>query len=132
MILETPHIPLRISLAEALKLLEALGVPLLEDPEEQCFRADTEDFSAAIYTDGEQIKAVWFNDPLGRESEEGMAQKVELYLQRYGNLGHWEMRNDNGWMRYWFNEQDHVSMVYGVQMDVIRFNRFDPVPESST
>lgn len=31
---------------------------------------------------------------------------------------------ENGWMRYWFNPVDGVNMVYGIHMDVIRFNEY--------
>jgi hypothetical protein len=35
------------------------------------------------------------------------------------------MRMDNGWMRFWINPKAGVSMVYGIHMDVIRFNKYD-------
>ena len=28
-------------------------------------------------------------------------------------------------MDYWYNDAQHVGMVYGLHMDVIRFNRLD-------
>jgi hypothetical protein len=127
--LTSPHIPLASSLAEALKILNALGVPVVEVMDnEHSFRADTEHFNIAIYPDGDTIKSVWYNDALGRESEEARGQKIERYLERYGALSNWKMTMDNGWMQYWFNERDGATMVYGVHMDVIRFNRYDPDP----
>jgi hypothetical protein len=67
---------------------------------------------------------VWYDDPSGRDSQQGKEQKVLLYLERYGARADWELRMDNGWMRYWFNEAAHASMVYGIHMDVIRFNEY--------
>jgi hypothetical protein len=129
MTLTSPHIPFSSSLAEALKVLNTLGVPVVEITDnEHSFRADTEHYEIAIYLDGDTIKSVWYNDPLGRESEEARGQKIKLYLERYGSLSNWKMTMDNGWMQYWFNESDGATMVYGMHMDVIRFNRYHPAP----
>jgi hypothetical protein len=127
--LTSPHIPFSSSLAEALKILDALGAPVVEVTDnEHSFRADTEHFDIAIYPDGDTVKSVWYNDALGRESIEARARKIKLYLERYGSLSNWKMTMDNGWMQYWFNERDGAMMVYGMHMDVIRFNRYDPDP----
>lgn len=124
--LASPHIPFSSSVAEALKILDALGVPVVEVMDnEHSFRADTEHFDIAIYPDGDTVKSVWYNDALGRESEEARGQKIKLYLERYGSLSNWKMSMDNGWMQYWINEPDGATMVYGIHMDVIRFNRYD-------
>jgi len=92
--------------------------------EEHSFRVDGPQYSAAIYADGDRIKSVWYDDPAGRGSARGRARKIELYLSRYGQLSNWEQRMENGWMRYWFNPVDGAAMVYGIHMDVIRFNEY--------
>ncbi len=124
--LVTPHIPLRISLSEGLRILGAVGEPVhqLADSE-PCWRVDGNHFSVAIYRREEVVGSVWYDDPNGRDTELLKLKKIEAYLARYGALKHWEMRMDNGWMRYWFNAHDKASMVYGVHMDVLRFNAYD-------
>lgn len=47
-----------------------------------------------------------------------------MYLDRYSSLNNWELRLDNGWMQYWFNDVDKMQMVYGLHKDVIRFNQY--------
>jgi hypothetical protein len=64
------------------------------------------------------------NDPLGRESDITIQEKIEAYLERYDDLKNWELRTDNGWMHYWFNPEDQAAMIYGIHNDVIRFNRY--------
>ncbi len=121
--LRTPHIPLRSSLAEALVLLDSLGYPIVMD-DDRSLRVDTPEFNVAIYPHEGHVKSTWYDDPLGRTSDEGIEAKINLYLTRYGALAHWELRLDNGWMRYWYNPTYGVSMVYGIHNDVIRFNEY--------
>jgi hypothetical protein len=92
---------------------------------ERCLRVDTKCFSAAIYPSDSEIEAVWYDDPIGRNSDGGRTEKVRLYLERYGAIENWELRLDNGWMHYWFNSEDNAAMVYGTHNDVIRFNYYD-------
>ena len=126
--LQTPHVPLGIELREGLRILEELKVRIVEDVEsERCFRAETASFSIAIYPEEDRVRSVWYDDNVARETSAAKYKKVMAYLTRYGALENWEMRMDNGWMRYWFNPADEASMVYGVQMDVIRFNRYREV-----
>jgi hypothetical protein len=40
----------------------------------------------------------------------------------HGVEGSWQLRMDNGWMRYYFNDVDRLQLVYGIHMDVIRIN----------
>ena len=123
--LKTPHIPLRIGLEEGLSILKQLGCDVIEDQgSERSFRIESPSFGVAIYAKNNEVGSVWFDDAIGRTSTADMEKKVHLYLARYGTLENWELRSDNGWMRYWFNPQDHVSMVYGIHNDVIRFNQF--------
>ena len=124
--LESPHIPLGVGLAEALDLLSSLGSSVTdeEEAEERCFRVETPGFRIAVYPEGEVVRSVWYDDPLGRRSARHTAKKVELYLARYGALQGWELRMDNGWMHYWFHPAAEAAMVYGVHNDVLRFNRY--------
>ena len=122
--LVTPHIPLGMDIAQALSILRALGEVTEENDKERSFRVTTPDFSCAVYEADGRVKAVWFNDPVGRIWKIGKQRKIRLYLARYGRLEDWEERMDNGWMKYFFNENAQVAMVYGLHMDVIRFNEW--------
>src|SRR5438552_8080880 len=123
--LRTPHIPLGLSLVEGLSLLQAIGPVEEESGSEHCYSVETSAFSAAIYEKEGVVSSVWYDDPLGRDSDAEKEHKVKLYLRRYGSLPNWELRMNNGWMLYWFNPKDKVAMVYGIHKDVIRFNQFD-------
>src|SRR5678815_4410970 len=123
--IHTPHIALGSSMEDALQILRHLG-PVLQDnsEKESCYRVETPIFAVAVYPKGETVGSVWYDDPIGRISMAGRSKKVETYLRRYGPLENWERRLDNGWMHYWFNPVDGVQMVYGIHMDVIRFNQY--------
>jgi hypothetical protein len=81
-------------------------------------------FRVGIYPRGNRVGAVWYDDPLDRESALGRNEKVQRYLERYGALGNWELRLDNGWNRHWFNAHDQVGLVYGIHKDVVRINEY--------
>jgi len=120
--LSTPHIPFGTTKGEGISILSSLGDVIKED-EDDCLVIHTGAWSVAIYTTTDVVTSVWFDDPAGRLLPSGKMRKVNLYLQRYGDLSNWEMRLDNGWMRYWYNENDGAQMVYGIHKDVIRFNQ---------
>jgi sigma-B regulation protein RsbQ len=124
--LSTPHIPVGSKLASALVLLESCAddVVLLEG-DERGYRATAKQWELIIYCDADEVNAVCYDDESGRRLTESKLAKVHRYLSRYGSLTNWEMRMDNGWMRYWFNPLARVAMVYGIHMDVIRFNKWD-------
>jgi len=123
--LHTPHIALGTRVDEALPILQRLGQPRQEDVgRERSYRVDSPLFSIAIYPQDDVVCSVWYDDPTGRDSDAGRAEKIEAYLARYGAIGHWELRLDNGWMHYWFNASDRAQMVYGLHKDVIRFNQY--------
>ena len=124
--LNTPHIPLGISINEGLTLLKSLGEPQREDDNDTpCYRVNAPDFSVAIYEKNDIVESVWYDDPLGRIWNIGKRRKIKLYLERFGNVRDWEERMDNGWMKYFFNPKSKSAMVYGRHMDVIRFNRWE-------
>jgi hypothetical protein len=122
----TPHIAVGADFDAAFAVLQRFGRPTREDSEgECCYRVETPLFGLAIYPQDAIIRSVWYDDPAGRETEQGRINKVHAYLIRYGPLTDWELRLDNGWMHYWFNPVARAQMVYGLHKDVIRFNQFD-------
>lgn len=121
--LETPTIELGIPIEKGVKILKELGILVEEqDDNEHSFRVETSDFDIAVYENDGIVSSVWFNDPLGRIWTKGKQMKINLYLARYGSLEDWELRIDNGWMHFFFNDKTGVTMVYGIHKDVIRFN----------
>ena len=124
--LSTPHIPVRSDLATALNLLESCAdqVVVLED-DVGGYRASSKRWELIIYAEADEVDAGWYDDESGRGLTESKLAKIHRYLIRYGELTDWDLRMDNGWMRYWFNPQAGVMMVYGIHKDVIRFNKFD-------
>jgi len=128
--LATPHISLGLSTEQAVAILQRFGIPLREESDnEYCYRVETPLFSIAVYPEDGVIRSVLYDDPTGRETDQGRLTKVNAYLNRYGSLTDWECRLDNGWMHYWFNPIAHAQMVYGLHNDVIRFN---PYREANT
>jgi hypothetical protein len=120
----SPHIPLGIPVADALKILARAGNPEIRAGDVTRFHVESQYFSAAIYPRDEIVQSVWYDDPMGRDCDESIADKVHAYLARHGNIQDWVMRMDNGWMRYWFNPIIGAQMVYGMHRDVIRFNQY--------
>jgi hypothetical protein len=123
--LATPHISVGSEVEEAIAILRRFGNPIREDADRECsYRVETSLFGLAIYPQDMAVRSVWYDDPIGRETEHGRIAKVHAYLARYGPLADWELRLDNGWMHYWFNPRAQAQMVYGLHKDVIRFNQY--------
>lgn len=121
--LSVPFVPLGIDFKTGISLLSEMGIELNETREkEHSIKAKVGSSSIAIYSDGDVLGALWYDDPAGRWSAQGKARKIELHLARYGSLAGWSVWNENSWMRYWKHETEPVRMVYGIHMDVIRFN----------
>lgn len=121
--LSIPFVPLGIELDAGIALLSKIGRNLRETNEkEHSFQVNVGEASVAIYTHGTLVDAVWYDDPLGRWSARGKAKKIMLHLTRYGSFRGWSIWKENGWMKYWKHELAPVRMVYGIHMDVIRFN----------
>jgi hypothetical protein len=121
--LEVPFVPVGIELDAGLAILTEIGGDLREENgTERCFKVQVGEASVAIYTRGQCVDSVWYDDPLGRWSVRGKARKIELHLARYAPLSGWSVWNENAWMKYWKHEAAPVGMVYGIHMDVIRFN----------
>ena len=73
--LDTPHIPLRLSLEHGLAILHSLGCEVREEKgPERYFQVETESFRVAIYPSDHKVGSVWYDDPLGRDSEAGKAE----------------------------------------------------------
>lgn len=125
--LRTPHIPLGIGLQDGLSILGSIGGDMIVDRDKEVlYRVNTTNFDVGFFVQDDFVSSTWYNDPAGRMVALGRTRKVRLYLERHGAIEHWEMRLDNGWMHYWFNEIDHLQMVYGIHKDVIRFNHYEP------
>jgi hypothetical protein len=120
------HIPLRLSVENGLALLRELELPIVEHrDDEHHFRVDARGYNVAIYPVDGVIRSVWYDDPTGRGSKRNLPRKIRCYLSRYGELKNWRKGFSNGWMDFWYNERDRVGMVYGLDMDVVRFNATD-------
>lgn len=124
--LKTPHIPLGISVDEATEILDSFSLAIEEssDGKERFYRISSDDWECGFYEEEGKVSATWYNDPLGRESDDGMDQKVTLYLARYGEIEDWQEGINNGWIQFFNNREAHVGMAYGLHKDVIRFNYF--------
>jgi hypothetical protein len=126
--IHTPHVPLGETSEFSVSLLQSMGCELVgEDGRARCFQPRDDDFSITVHAADDMVTSVVYDDPAGRYSKDGRAEKIRLYLARYGAYSNWEMRMRNDWMHYWFNPADKVAMVYGINMDVLRFNRYDGV-----
>jgi len=122
----TPHLPLGQALESAIALLQRAGYELVSaEDDTQSFRTQDDEVGVTVHATGGKITSVVYDDPTGRNSEHGKAEKTRLYLARYGAPANWEWRMQNAWMDYWFNPMDKVAMVYGRDRDVLRFNRYE-------
>ncbi|WP_413665442.1 hypothetical protein ACG1BZ_09715 [Microbulbifer sp. CNSA002] len=122
--IKTPHIPLNIELEEALGILRSTGLDVLEkkEDEDNFYRVSSPSYECGFYEKENRVIASWYNDPSGRESEDGITQKLNAYLQRYGELSSWESGINNGWIQFFQNEDSSTSLAYGLHKDVLRFN----------
>lgn len=120
----TPHVDLGMRIEDGLKILESTGGSVFEeaDGEEKTYRVNLPKYEMAIYDTDGIVTAVWYNDPEGRLTRFGKERKIRLYMARYTKRGQWELRIQNGWMNFYFNDADEVGLVYGIDMDVIRIN----------
>jgi hypothetical protein len=92
------------------------------DREEQTYRVSLPGYQMAIYEQGGVVSSVWYDDPAGRLTPFGKRRKIKLYMDRFTKNGSWQLRINNGWMKFYFNNVDRMQLVYGLHMDVIRFN----------
>lgn len=92
------------------------------DENETFYKVSHPDFECGFYEKDNTIIATWYNDPSGRDSEEGINLKVSLYLLRYGDLESWEDGINNGWIQFFHNSKTNTGLAYGLHKDVLRFN----------
>ena len=124
--IRTPHVPLRQARELSTSQLQDAGCQLVgEEGDAQLFASPGDDFVVTIHAADGFVTSVVYDDPAGREDKAGKAQRTRLYLVRYGAYSNWTMQMRNDWMEYWFNPVDKVAMVYGIDMDVLRFNCHD-------
>lgn len=123
--LSTPHIPLGISLEEGVEILRSISneIERTEDEKEDFYKISHEGWQCGFYSKDGIVHSSWYNDPNGRESEEGINNKVTLYLARYGDIEGWKDDLNNGWIQFLTNEQTGTGMAYGLHKDVLRFNQ---------
>lgn len=124
--LKTPHIKLGISIDEGVEILRSISFTIekCESEKEDFYKAICEDFECGFYSKDGVIHSSWYDDPTGRDSEDGIKEKIMLYLSRYGSIDGWEKGIDNGWIQFFNNKNAKIGMAYGIHKDVLRFNNF--------
>jgi len=90
--------------------------------EDRVYRVRLPTYEMAFYHRDGKVYAIWYNDPAGRLTKLGRQRKLKLYMQRFTTNGAWELRIDDGWMRFFYNDLDRVNVVYGLHKDVVRIN----------
>lgn len=122
--INTPHIPLGMKFEDAIEVLKKIDENVIreDDGKEVAHRINANGYSLAIYEINGMVSSVWYDDPAGRCNGLGKRRKIEMYLERYKSYGIWEQRMNNGWITFYFNDLDKVSMAYGNHKDVLRFN----------
>ena len=123
----TRHVELGVPLHVGVAALTSTGAVVSEkmDREEDTYRISLPGYQMAIYEQGGVVSSVWYDDPAGRLTPFGRRRKIKLYMDRFTKNGSWQLRINNGWMEYYFNSADHVQLVYGLHMDVIRINSWE-------
>ncbi len=122
--LKPPHIPLGISVEDGIIILNSISNDIEKyiEEREDFYKVSSQDWEFGFYSRGGLIHSTWYNDPLGRESQEGIDTKVTAYLVRYGSIDDWKEGLNNGWIQFFINENAGIGMAYGLHKDVLRFN----------
>ncbi|WP_016955463.1 hypothetical protein [Catenovulum agarivorans] len=123
--LNSPHIPLGITFEDGLAILNTVSTAIerFEKDNEDFYQVSSNEFSCGFYVKNGFVSSTWYDDSLGRDSEEGINLKVTLYLQRYGDISDWEEGINNGWIQFFSNKKSGIGLAYGLHKDVIRFNQ---------
>lgn len=125
--IKAPHIPLGVSFTEFCKSKEYLKFPMTfkerDDDKVEFYSTDNDGWNWGVFIKRDIIISSWYDDPFGRQSDEGIEKKINQYLSRYGSLDEWEARLNNGWIQFYFNDNAGINMAYGIHQDVIRFNQ---------
>ena len=70
--LTVPFVPLGIDLDAGLALLRSTAADIVEENEkEHSFKVQLGEAAVAIYTRGQRVDSVWYDDPLGRRPRKG-------------------------------------------------------------
>ena len=122
--IKAPHIAPGTTLSDALDILKNVSsqIEKHDDKNETFYKVSCDVFEMGFYEEDGKVKAVWYNDPIGRKSQDGINMKVTLYLSRYGEIDDWEDGINNGWIQFFINNKTNVGMAYGLHKDAIRFN----------
>lgn len=124
--IDSPHIPYGSTLESALEILSSIGeVEKYVEERETFYKASSKNLEVGVYYSDGRVTAAWYNDPAGRDSEEGINLKVTQYLERYGDLDNWEEGINNGWIQFFNNQIEKTGLAYGLHKDVLRFNFFE-------
>ncbi|WP_312303395.1 hypothetical protein [Diaphorobacter nitroreducens] len=120
-----PHIPLGIYLYDGIKILSSISADIekYQQENEDFYKVGLLEWEFGFYSKSGVVHSSWYNDPQGRESQEGINLKVTTYLARYGSINDWEEGINNGWIQFFINEKAGVGMAYGLHKDVLRFNK---------
>lgn len=122
--LNSPHIELGIPIDIGLQIIHSCGEPVIsEDNDSKIYTVSTKQFSVAIHEKNGVVSSSWYDDTSGRIWSGGRARKIDLYLARLDNLKNWELRLNDGYIQFYFNDVMGLTMAYGIHKDVIRFNK---------
>jgi hypothetical protein len=98
----TPHVDLGVSLHVGVAVLKSTGAVVSEevDGEKRTYRVSLPGYQMAIYDGGGFVSSVWYDDPAGRLTPFGKRRKIKLYMDRFTKNGSWQLRINNGWMKF--------------------------------
>ena len=96
--LQSPHIPLGITFEEGLQILQTAltEIEKVEEDNEDFYMVSSNEFSCGFYLISGLVSSTWYDDSIGRDTEDGINLKVTLYLQRYGDISQWKDGINNG------------------------------------
>ena len=122
--IETPFIPLPVELDQAVEILRSVSSEIVvrDGGHERLHKVTCRQFACGFYERSGVVVAAWYDDPMGREDELAIQEKISAYLARYGDLRDWEVGLNNGWVQFITNAKAGVGLAYGLDKDVFRFN----------
>jgi len=75
--LNTPHIPLRSNLRDGIEILKSIGSNVIENIEsEHYFKVEIASFTMALCAKENHVASVWYDDPIGWESDSGKEDRA--------------------------------------------------------
>lgn len=117
----TPFFDLGMPFTEAEKIIRNVEgtIEVTTEDGRICIRNTTPNFACSIKEENGRLRTVWYDDPLGRDSEDGKARKMGLYMERQKKIGTWVNTIEDGYNLWWHNQIDDLMLVYGLHGDVI-------------